>query len=156
MNENTEVKAAIEPQVQKACDIATGAVAADPASSGYRIVGAKKDLNCKGRGPQWYRMVYRNGSWRYVSDNRLPAGSFRASDRRATVHGNVYFGEIIVGHDHAGPVDEAFLVCNIDDADTGDDVLLDLPTPSVRRDGKLSIELPDGRTLVLPNPRERG
>jgi hypothetical protein len=68
----------------------------DEFAAGVSITGAKKDLNCKGRGPQWYRMVWRPGSWQYVSSDRLPAGNFLASDRRASVSGEVYHGEIVV------------------------------------------------------------
>lgn len=139
----------LSERVQSACDIAAGRTPADPASSGKRIIGAKKDLNCKGRGPPWYRMVYRRG-WQYVSSERLPSGSFRAEERRAEVYGNVYPGEIVVSHDRGKPVDAAWLVLT---PDAEGQVLRSIEFAS-RRDGKLSFSLPDGSEVVLPNPRE--
>lgn len=137
-------------ETQAACDIAAGRVQADPAAIGASIIGAKKDLNCKGRGPQWYRMVWRAGTWQYVSDERLPAGSFRASERRAEVHGEVFPGEIVVGHDRGGPVDSAWLA-----RERVDGKALVTITFAKRRDGNLAFTLPDGSIVVLSNPRAK-
>jgi len=139
----------ISDRVRLACDIATGKVPADPAAPGKQITAAYKDLSCKGRGPWWYRMVYRNGGWTYFSDERLPMGTFRASERRATVHGEVYPGEIVVNHDKGGPVDIACLVCGPDEEGR----VLEHVEFSKRRDGNLCFVLPDGSEVVLSNPR---
>lgn len=118
------------------------------------ITGAKKDLNCKGRGPQWYRMVWRPGSWQYVSSDRLPAGNFLASDRRASVSGEVYHGEIVVSHDRGSPVDAAWLIRR--PAEGGDGKWMKaIDCPTKRRDGQLVFVLPDGTKIDLPNPREK-
>lgn len=144
----TQEVVTISGRVQSACDIATGRSPADDAATGTRIIGAKKDLNCKGRGPQWYRMVYRR-SWQYVASERLPSGSFLASERRSEVHGNVYPGEIVVSHDRGRPVDAAWLVLT---PDSDGKVLRKIEFAS-RRDGQLAFRLPDGSEVVLPNPR---
>jgi len=138
-------------RVTRAISIATGAVAADPSERGHTITGAKKDLNCKGRGDEWYRMVLRNGRWQYVSDDRLPSGSFRASDRRASVSGDVYVGEIVVRHPRGGRVESAWLVC-----DPGEDgkVLVGCGW-GIRRDGQASVRLPDGQEVVVEDPRKK-
>ena len=141
---------ATEQRIQTACDIATGKAQADPTESGKEITGAKKDLNGKGRGPQWYRMVHRNGDWRYVSSDRLPSGSFRASERRASVSGEVFTGESVVQHDRGQPVDAAWIICQPD----AEGKVMVLCEFSRRRDGNLGITLPDGSELVLPNPRK--
>lgn len=145
---NVHETTAVPPHVQTACNIATGKVSADPAAEAISIVGAKKDLNSKGRGPEWYRMVWRNGVWQYVSSDRLPRGNFLASDRRASVYGDVFVGEVIVGHDRGAKVDCAYLVVD------GETALTALALPKPRRDGSLAIKLPDGSELVLPNPRK--
>lgn len=140
----------ISARTQAACDIATGRVPADPATMGVSMLGAKKDLNCKGRGPEWHRMVWRGGSWNYVSSERLPSGSFRASERRAEVSGEVYPGEIIAQHDRGGPIDAAYLILEPQDGKFRLDI-----TVAKRRDGQLVFKLPDGSEVLLPNPRSR-
>lgn len=147
-NQAPEVTSVLETRIQVACDIATGRIPADPADAGKKVIGAKKDLNCKGRGPQWYRMVYRN-AWQYVSSDRLPSGNFLAADRRATVYGIVYPGEIVVSHDRGKPVDCAWLVCP---PDAYGKVMVDIGCPAKRRDGQLYFTLPDGSVVVLPDP----
>lgn len=142
---------AIAPRIQSACDIAIGRTPADDAEAGTRIVGAKKDLNAKGRGPQWYRMVYRAGQWQYVSADRLPSGTFLAADRRAEVYGEVYPGEIVVQHDRGAAVDLAWLAA----APNAEGKCLVKIGFARRRDGKLSFALPDGSEVVLPDPRAK-
>lgn len=134
-------------RVQRAADIATGRVPAASDSVGHKVTGAKKDLSCSGSGPQWFRMVYR-GAWRYVSDQRLPNGR-RSSERRCSVHGEVFEGELVVNHDRGKPVDSAWLVCEPDDEGK---VLVPVEFTK-RRDGQLSFTLPTGDVVVLPNPR---
>lgn len=133
--------------VQTACAIATGGPS-DPNAAELSIRAAHKDLNGKGRGPWWYRMVYRAGAWTYFSNERLPMGTFLASDRRATVRGDVFVGELVCSHDKSGPVDALYLVVG------GEDKILAVEWKK-RRDGQLTITLPNGQEVVRPNPRSR-
>lgn len=142
---------AISARVQAACDVAAGRTQADDAATGTRITGAKKDLNAKGRGPQWYCMVYRNRSWQYVSTDRLPSGTFLAADRRAEVYGEVYPGEIVVQHDRGSAVDAAWLVA----APNAEGKCLTKITFTKRRSGDLAFTLPDGSEVVLSDPRAK-
>lgn len=135
--------------VVRACEIATGRAEADSAEEGTVITGALKDLNSKGNGPQWYRMVYRSGSWQYVSTERLPNGSFRASDRRASVSGTVYTGELVISHDRGSPMDAAWLIC---EPNAEGKVMVGITFAS-RRDRRITFTLPDGSVVVLANPR---
>lgn len=146
-----ETTPAVSARVQAACDVATGRTPADDAATGKRIIGAKKDLNAKGRGPQWYRMVYRNRSWQYVSTDRLPSGTFRASDRNAEVYGEVYPGEIVVHHDRGSAVDAAWLAAT----PNAEGKCLIKITFARRRSGNLAFTLPDGSEVVLSDPRAK-
>jgi hypothetical protein len=149
--ETTEVApVTISASMQLACHIAAGRVDADPSACGINIIGAKKDLNCKGRGEHWYRMMYRRGAWQYVSSDRLPNGCYRASERRAEVHGEVYLGEIVVRHNRGAAIDEAYLV-DMPESDGGG--CLEEIVFHKRRDGNLTFVLPDGSEVVLSNPR---
>lgn len=150
--ETPEVAEALEARIQEACDLAAGRTPADPSAEGHRIIGAEKDLNCKGRGPQYYRMVYRDGSWQYVSDDRLPSGAFRASDRRAKVFGVVFVGEIVASHDRGAQIGVAYLVVSPNPEEGG---VLQKIGIKARRDGQLAFTLPDGSEIVTPNPRKR-
>jgi hypothetical protein len=140
-----------DSRVTRAADIATGRTQPDPTGTGWTIVGAKKDLNCKGNGPEWYRLVHRYGSWQYVSEERLPSGNFRAAERRATVSGTVFEGEIVAGHHRGGAVESVRLVCY---PDSEGKVLVECVF-SIRRDGLLAVTLPDGTVIALENPRKR-
>lgn len=132
--------------IQIACDIANKKIPANPESKGIKITGAKKDLNAKGRGPEWYRMVYRGNGWSYVSRERLPRGNYLAAERRATVYGEVYEGEIIVEHDRGEPISGAKLVTNNE-----------IPLTEIeffkQRDGNIKFILPDKTEIILPDPR---
>lgn len=140
----------IEERVRRACDIAAGRAAADPAAPGKTICGAKKDLNCKGEGPEWYLMVWR-GAWRYVSDGHLPRGTYLAADRRAATYGKVYPGEIVACHDRGGPLKTPRLIC-----EPNEDGKVMVKCDFVkRRDGSLAFTLPDGSEVVLPDPRSK-
>ena len=133
-----------------ACDIAIGIAVPDPDETGTRIQAAHKYLNAKGKGPWWYRMVYRNDSWEYFSEDRLPAGVFLASDRRATVYGDVFIGELVCQHDRGSKVDVISLIA----ADVAGGIdLLDVPF-CTSRNGQLVLTLPDGRKMTVPNPRK--
>jgi hypothetical protein len=131
--------------VRDACDVAfTGA---EPPDVPRKVRAAHKDYNSRGRCREhWYRMVWRAGEWRYLGDRRLAAGTFLASDRHDTVWDEVWPGEIVIQHDRGGPIDVAYLV-------------VDQEKPLVQcgigrtRDGQLRVTLPDGRSLLRPNPR---
>lgn len=140
----------LHDSVKQACEIATGRAQIPNDAPAIRVIGAEKDLNSRGRGPQWYRMVYR-GAWMYASSDRLPAGNFRAADRRATVYGNVYAGEIVADHDRGGPINDMYLVCA--DIGDGEHHLLKLSFQKIR--SGLRVALPNGETLDLPDPRSR-
>lgn len=134
-----------------ACAIARGETAAEADATGTSIRAGHKDLNCKGKGPCWYRMVWRNGQWQYFSDERLPSGTFLASDRRATVRGDVFLGEIVCEHDKGGPVDTMYLVVIPSPGDAAS--ILEACEFRKRRDGSLTVVLPDDTEIVVPNPR---
>lgn len=135
----------------RACLVALGALPADPADPGVEIVAAKKDLNTKGNGPHWFRMVYRDKRWIYVSTESLPKGNLRASERRAEVRDRVYFGEIVVQHSLGKKVDSAWLV---EEPDSEGRALVELNFHALR-DGNIRFDLPDGSVLTLPDPRKR-
>lgn len=143
--------AVLEDRLKVACDIVCGRAAADPSEEGKVITGAKKDLNAKGKGPEWYRMVWRSGCWQYVSSDRLPSGNFRASDRRASVSGPVYTGEIVAGHDRGGQIDIAWVICP---PDADGKVMVSIEFKK-RRDGQLEFSLPSGDKILTPNPRAK-
>lgn len=134
-----------------ACRIARGEEQPDPNAPGHRVVAGQKNLNGRGRGDWWYRMVYRQGGWTYFSDGRLPTGIFLASDRRATVYGEVFLGELICCHDYGKPVDGVALVV----APDGGGNVLEWLEYGRRRDGTLSVTLPDGSKVVVPDPRSK-
>lgn len=146
--EVNKVNPTIAVSLSEACDIATGKMVIDPNAEGAKIVGAKKDLNGKGNGPYWFRMVWRDKSWQYVSEERLPNGNFLASDRRAIVYGQAYHGEIVVSHDRGKPVDIAWII----DLDKKDDVKHEIPFVKTR-DRHLLFTLPNGEKIKLPDPR---
>lgn len=143
----------INPLVQSACEIATGRVEGEPNAKAVRVVGAKKDLNCKGRGPQWYRLVLRNGEWQYVSSDRLPSGSFRAAERRAQVHGDAYHGELTITHDRGADVDDTAYLIVVDPSVEDGWYMVDCPVARTR--AGLEITLPDGTIIRAANPRKR-
>jgi hypothetical protein len=143
--------------VQSACDVAMGRALSNPESRVFRIVGAKKDLNSKENGAHWYRMVLRNGKWEYVATERLPTGSFLASDRRATVYGDAYHGEITITHDRGSDVDlEANLLVEAGEHDGLDLTKSRLIACDVTKTrAGLEITLLDGSILKTTNPRKK-
>lgn len=150
----SEPPVGLQACVQNACDIASGKAPAPADDEGMRIVGAKKDYNSRGRCREhWFRMVLRDGTWRYVSTDRLPNENFRAADRNADVRGDVYHGEITITHDRGAGVDS---VGNLEVRGPDGKRLADDSTDvavAVTRDGKLKLTLPDGSIVVAPNPR---
>lgn len=151
MDTQTEPTAAATPlHILTACDIASGAVPTPRDATAIELTAAHRDLNCKGNGTEWYRMVWRDGSWQYFSGRRMPARGFRASERRVTLTGSAYEGEILCAHDRGGPVDVVRLVvCD----PTGKTKHIPLEWTKCR-DG-LRIILPTGAHITLPNPRSK-
>lgn len=150
MTEKTE----LEPRTQAACDIAAGRAQPDDDADAIEIIGAKKDKNAKGNGPEWYRMVLRDGSWRYVSDDRLPAGNYLASERRASVKGDVFPGELVAVHDRGAPVESVWLVESLTEGESGSDCLRQCDFTK-KRGGKLKVTLPDGTEITVADPRHK-
>lgn len=134
-----------------ACGIARGEAEGPPDPVG-RLIAATKDINARGRIREWwYRMRWEPATrgWAYITNERLPAGNFRAAERRATLYAEVYVGDLLVTHDRGGPIDPEALLVIKDGAK-----MRTVPCKvAKRRDGNLSVTLPDGTTLVTPNPR---
>lgn len=142
----------IAPSLRRACDIATGRAEPDEATESYSIRAAHKDYNARGSCREhWYRMVWRGG-WQYFGDGRLPTANFLASDRRASVMGDVFPGEVVIGHDRGGPIDLAWLVTC--DAEDPAKPLRKCQLARVR--AGLKLTLPDGSEIVRPDPRQGG
>lgn len=78
-----------------ACDIASG-TARDPSATAITIRGAWREVNSRGSGGETYRRALSpGGRWRFVSSERLPRGTFLASDRKAVVRGDVFAGDLL-------------------------------------------------------------
>lgn len=139
--------------VRVACLIAAGEVR-DPSATAISVVAAKRELNSRGNGSEWHRMVYRNGSFTYFANGRMPTARYLASERKVTLHGDAYAGEILVQHDRGGPVDAVWLVVGEHHNPTGERKLLVALDWSKQRDGIRAI-LPTGTHVTVPNPRSR-
>lgn len=134
------------PTILAACLVASGKEPADPSAEAKKVKGAHKDYSARGsRREHWYRMVLRNGTWEYVSTERLAAGNFRASERHDTVYGEMFEGELAITHDHGAGVDATahllaggkFIDCDVKKTRAG-----------------LKITLPDGSVVTAANPRK--
>lgn len=98
---NTEDTAVPSEGVRMACDLATGA-AKDPTANAISTKGAWRDLNAKGNGDETYRRALSPGGvWRFVSRERLPPGTFLAGDRKASVRGDVYPGDLVADYERS-------------------------------------------------------
>lgn len=141
-----------DPAIVLACAIARGE-AEGPQEPCGEMIAAHKDANARGRIRSfYYRMRWNGSGWDYISNERIPVGGIRASERRVTVRAEVYVGDLLITHDRGGPVDDtARLVLGTTDEDEVRYVACDVVR---RRDGKLSIKLPDGEPLIAPNPRK--
>lgn len=147
----------IDRDTRVACDVASGRAKPDMEASPVRVLAASKDLNCKGRGPIKYRRVYRDGSWGWVSDEKLPRGSFRASERRAEVWGDAYPGDLVACYD-AGVSSSGYeppklerIYLLIGEDENGKTRRVDCEFAK-RRDGQVSVTLPDGNKMVVASP----
>jgi hypothetical protein len=137
----------LAPEIAEACELA--ATDGEPDGDHITVRAARKDYNARGRcNEHWYRMVWRHNAWQYFSHERLPTGTFLARDRRATVLGEVWPGELVVQHDRGGPVNAVYLVVRQEKP-------LRRCTFARTRAGALRITLPDGRTVERPDPRRR-
>jgi len=134
--------------VRDACEIA--ASGSEPPEPSMRVEAGHCDYSARGRRrAHWYRMVWRGDAWQYFSSTRMGPVGLLASTRHQTVYGEVWHGEVVIQHDRGGPIDAAYLVV------AGEEDPLVECGLSRTRDGQLRITLPDGRTLLRPNPRRR-
>lgn len=142
----------ISESLRIACDLAADRIKADINATGFRIRGAAKDYNARGsRREHWFRMVLRNGSWEYVSSDYLPKANYLASDRCATVYGEVYPGELVVSHDLGAQVDQMWIVEAHPEESTKPLKKVEF---SKTRAG-LKVVLPDGTELTVSDPRKK-
>ena len=134
-----------------ACEIASGARAPDPSTNALDIRAAHRNLNAKGNGVEWHRMVYRDGAWRYFGKGRMPSAKILASDRKVTIRGDAYEGEILCQHPRGAQVDTMYLAIDgvSDDGKRG--YVLEISFERTR-DGLRAI-LPTGAHVTLPDPR---
>lgn len=115
------------------------------------ITGAHCDYSARGSCREhWFRMAWRNDSWQYIS-RRLEAVGMTSSTRHQSKKGDVWAGEIVASHDRGKPIDAVALIVNRPEGVTNHILWLDFTR---RRDGQLSITLPDKSTVVLRDPRK--
>ena len=154
-----QVPPAVDPQTEeliRAAKIAKGELQPEKEHENiaYRFIAAKKDVSSSGRVRQlWYRMRRSPGTdtWEYYAEERLPKGNYRASERQATVYGNLYIGDLVASHDHAKPIDRICLVYyNLEE----NKAKLHDCEFAIVRGNLLLISLPDGSKITLPNPRK--
>jgi hypothetical protein len=102
--DQTLAQAAVREQderVRLACDIATGTVK-DPTAVAIKTRGSWRDLNAKGNGSETYRRALSPGGlWRFVAAERLPRGTFLASERGACMRGDVFVGDLIADYERS-------------------------------------------------------
>jgi hypothetical protein len=152
-----EPATAISEAIRLACDIATG-TAKDPAAAAIRGKGAWRDLNAKGNGTESYRRALSpGGSWRFVSSERLPRGTFLAADRGAKVFGNIYTGDLVADYERSlrGGASQGEAAHNgkvgliIRRNDEGQ-VVIKWMDAILQKDGTWRVILPTGAHLTIP------
>jgi hypothetical protein len=112
------------------------------------IKAAYRKLNCKLKGDEWYKLVYRDGKWEYIGQP-LPKVGQRGENRDCESFGHVTEGEIIARHPRGGQVDRVQVV------QPGPDGKLTLVDCHWAVLGStLLVRLPDETELKLPNPRK--
>lgn len=160
---STEQTPAIDEQMRRACALARGEIS-DPDGEGVSVLAAKKDLSAKGSGEESYRrrLPAGYGAWTWVSEERLPRGHFRASERRAEVKGDAFAGDLLAWFSRqikngasAGEatLDSFQLVAGrLSDGRTRVSNAL---THTKRRDGQYAVTLPDGSVIVVASPAWR-
>lgn len=120
---------------------------AEGAAVAHLVKAASRDINSRGKVlHRWYRMVYRDGQWRYFAEEREPRGTFLAAERRWVSGGYVYAGELVCQHDYGGPV---VAMCEVGP----DGTLNEVPFRVVR--SGLAVTRMDGTEVILPDPRRR-
>lgn len=142
-----------------ACSIARGEQQPDPAATGFSIRGAWRDLNSRGHGSESYRRRLPAGehTWTWVSDERLPRVGIRASERRCSVEGEVFAGDLIAEFSRSidsrvGAVSIDY-ICIVGERATGKHLTACQFTR--RRDGQYDVTLPDGSTVTVASPEWR-
>ena len=145
----------IDSAVRDASDIAAGHREADEGENAIKLRGSDRDLNCKLRGTEWHRMVWRDGAWVYYADHLPRVDSIgRAATRKCSTSGLLYGGEIVAQHDKGGEIDVVYVVVDGLSAKSGKHGYLYRVSYSRQRDG-LRIQLPTGTSITLPDPRRR-
>lgn len=141
-----------------ACDLATSE-AVDATAAAIAIRGSWRDLNAKGNGSESYRRAMSPGRpWRFVASSRLPSKTFLASDRRTTIRGDVFPGDLLADYErrlHAGQstseaVHDGQIGLVVGPSDDGADIVW---MDAVRqKDGTLRVILPTGAHLTVATP----
>lgn len=142
----------LAPELVEACDRAAGRSPVPPDAPAIRVRAAHKDVSARGSvREQWYRLALVLGEAvpRYFSDSREPCG-MRSAARHWTGYGEVPAGTILLEHDRGRPIDRIWLVHQ----PTGGDVVTQCAFTR-RADGRLSVTLPDGTVIAVPDPRRR-
>lgn len=150
----------LDPAVKDACMIAVGESPADERSTPHRCWAAKRGLNCKGNGGESYRRVLRAGtkSWEFLSSERLPRGTYLAADRKASVYGEGFRGDLLASYSRSlrggksqqskATLDEVRIVVGKHSGEW-----LSVPCVATRRrDGRYDIILPSGQSLTVASP----
>ncbi len=91
-------------------------------------------------------------TWEWVSEEKLPRGMFLASERRATVRGDAYQGDLIAQFAREiwrGEVRPAKLT-SVWIVEGGDEPLTKCEHTK-RRDGKIAVRLPNGSEIIVPS-----
>lgn len=119
----------------------------------HRITGAFCDYSARGACREhWFRMVWRNDAWEYFSEH-LAAVGMNSSTRHQSTSGNVWAGELVATHDRGKPIEAIALVTSGRSRDSEGE--LRFLKFGRRRDGQLSVTLPDSSVVLLPDPRKR-
>lgn len=154
MNKTGGTVIGIEPEIKVACDRAAGRAETSPDEPTIRVPAAHKDISARGRVYEyWYRLALEPGETvpRYFTEGREPYG-MRASARHWTGYGEVPAGTLLLQHDRGGPINEIWIVHQ----PVGQEQITLTPCAFNRRaDGKISITLPDGSVIAVPNPRKK-
>jgi len=153
--------AAVAELVRIACDIASGSSRDDHATA-ISTAASWRRCNARGNGLEAYRRALSPGtSWRFVTSERLPRGTYRASDRNITLRGPVYPGDLVADFDRrlsGGASDGAAqhdgqigLVISAG-ADGAEIVWM---TSARQKDGTVRVILPTGAHLTVAGPEWR-
>ena len=150
----------LAPKTLAACRLALGEVPPDADAEPGSIRSAWRDLSARGSGPEAYRRVLRGGaeSWGWLGAERLPRTASSARDRRASVYGDVYLGDVVatfsrrIEHGRSAgkaTLDDFRIYCGHDEA--GKPILVECAAKK-RRDGRFALVLPNGSALIVGSP----